>query len=130
MLLLGRTSDASGERRWQSALPGFVSAAGLAVMPWTLNDPTLLRTVAICSNVIANALYWNLPIAVLTAGAATVGLAFINAFGQIAGFASPAIFGWLFASTGSATLGLGILARCIALGSTSMLFIPKRLVNR
>lgn len=133
MLLLGRTSDASGERRWHSALPGFVSAAGLAVMPWTLKDPALLlmaSTVAICGNVIANALYWNLPTAVLTAGAATVGLAFINAFGQIAGFASPAAFGWLFTSTGSATLGLGILAGSIALGSTVVLFMPKQLVNR
>ncbi|SEB06344.1 MFS transporter [Variovorax sp. YR216] len=133
MLLLGRTSDASGERRWHSALPGFVSAAGLAVMPWTLNDPMLLlvaSTVAICGNVIANALYWNLPTAVLTAGAATVGLAFINAFGQIAGFASPALFGWLFTSTGSATLGLGILAGCIALGSTAVLLMPKHAVNR
>ena len=54
MLLLGRTSDASGERRWHTALPGIMAAAGLAVMPWTLHDPGLLlaaSTVAIAGNV-------------------------------------------------------------------------------
>lgn len=133
MLVLGRTSDASGERRWHSALPGFAAAAGLAVMPWTLHDPTLLlvaSTVAISSNVIANALYWNLPTAFMSGAAATVGLAFVNAFGQIAGFASPSVFGWLFAATGTASLGLGVLAGCIALGSIAVLLMPARAVNR
>lgn len=133
MLVLGRTSDASGERRWHSALPGFAAAAGLAVMPWTLHDPTLLlltSTIAISSNVIANALYWNLPTAYMSGAAATVGLAFVNAFGQIAGFASPSVFGWLFAARGSAALGLGILAGCIALGSIAVLLMPAHAVNR
>lgn len=66
----------------------------------------------------------------LSGAAATVGIAFINAFGQIAGFASPSVFGWLFAATGSATMGLGILAACIALGSLAVLLVPSRLVNR
>lgn len=133
MLVLGRTSDASGERRWHSALPGFAAAAGVAVMPWTLHDPTLLlvaSTIAIGGNVIANALYWNLPTACMSGAAATVGLAFVNAFGQVAGFASPSVFGWLFAATGSATLGLGILAGCIGLGSIAVLLIPARAVDR
>ncbi|TPQ42964.1 MFS transporter [Cupriavidus pinatubonensis] len=133
MLVLGRTSDASGERRWHSALPGFAAAAGLAVMPWTLDNSTLLliaSTVAISFNVIANALYWNLPTAFMSGAAAAVGLAFVNAFGQVAGFASPSVFGWLFATTGSASLGLGILAACIALGSIAVLLMPAQAVNR
>ncbi|CAG2155174.1 Putative metabolite transport protein NicT [Cupriavidus yeoncheonensis] len=133
MLVLGRTSDASGERRWHSALPGFAAAAGLAVMPWTLDNPTLLlaaSTVAISCNVVANALYWNLPTAFMSGAAAAVGLAFVNAFGQIAGFASPSVFGWLFATTGSASLGLGVLAACLALGSMAVLLMPAQAVNR
>ncbi|MBB3175690.1 MFS transporter [Variovorax sp. Sphag1AA] len=133
MLVLGRTSDATGERRWHTALPGLLCAAGIAAMPWALHDPALLLltcTVAIGGNVVANALYWNLPTAVLTGAAATVGIAFINAFGQIAGFASPSLFGWLFTTTGSATLGLSILAACIAAGSLATLAVPARLVDR
>lgn len=133
MLVLGRSSDASGERRWHTVVPGLVCAAGVGAMPWALHDPMLLLLAGIAAlggNVIANALYWNLPTAVLSGAAATVGIAFINAFGQIAGFASPSVFGWLFAATGSATMGLGILAACIALGSLAVLLVPSRLVNR
>ncbi|MNL80332.1 putative tartrate transporter [compost metagenome] len=62
--------------------------------------------------------------------AATVGIAFVNSFGQLAGFSSPSLFGWLFSITGSAAIGLGILAACLALGGVAVLLIPKQLVNR
>ena len=133
MLLLGHTSDRTGERRWHTALPGLVCAAGIACMPWVLHDPVLLLCAAVAAlggNVVANALYWNLPTAVLGGAAATVGIAFINAYGQIAGFASPSLFGALFASLGSPALGLYLLAGLIALGSVACAFIAPRLVNR
>ncbi|MNF96124.1 putative metabolite transport protein NicT [compost metagenome] len=133
MLVLGRTSDALGERRWHCALPAFVGALSLALMPFVLHSPTLLLLTsvgAIGGNVIANALYWNLPTAVMSGIAATVGIAFVNSFGQLAGFSSPSLFGWLFSITGSAAIGLGILAACLALGGVAVLLIPKQLVNR
>lgn len=133
MLLLGRSSDRTGERRWHTALPGLVCAAGIACMPWVLHDPALLLCAAVAAlggNVVANALYWNLPTAVLAGPAATVGIAFINAFGQIAGFASPSLFGTLFTRTGSPVLGLGLLAGCIALGAIACLWVPQRAVHR
>ena len=133
MLVMGRTSDSTGERRWHTALPGLVCAAGIACMPMVLDNPTLLLCAAVAAlggNVVANALYWNLPTAVLGGAAATVGIAFINAFGQIAGFASPSLFGMLFAQLGSPAVGLYLLAGVIALGSVACMLIPARLVNR
>ncbi|QOT82050.1 MFS transporter [Cupriavidus basilensis] len=133
MLILGRTSDLMLERRWHVVIPGLVCAVGTASMPIVLHDPQLLWLAclaAICGNIIGNALYWNLPTAILSGGAATVGIAFINAFGQIAGFSSPTMFGWLFSATGSPTWGLTILATCTALGSLAALLIPSQLVNR
>ncbi|MDD2047537.1 MFS transporter [Pseudomonas putida] len=133
MLVLGRTSDALVERRWHCAVPAFIGALSVAVMPFTLQNPTLLLIAsvgAIGGNVIANALYWNLPTAVMSGVAATVGLAFVNAFGQLAGFSGPSLFGWLSATTGNVSLGLGLLAACLALGSVAVLLIPKQLVNR
>lgn len=133
MLALGRSSDRTGERRWHTALPGLVCAAGIACMPWVLHDPVLLLCAAVAAlggNVVANALYWNLPTAVLGGAAATVGIAFINAFGQIAGFASPALFGALFMQLGSPALGLYMLAALIAVGAIACVLIAPRLVNR
>ena len=102
-------------------------------MPFALQNPTLLLIAsvgAIGGNVIANALYWNLPTAVMSGVAATVGLAFVNAFGQLAGFSGPSLFGWLSSTTGSVSLGLGLLAACLALGGVAVLLVPKQLVNR
>ncbi|RWU22878.1 MFS transporter [Pseudomonas alkylphenolica] len=133
MLVLGRTSDAFVERRWHCAVPALVGALSVAVMPFALQNPTLLVIAsvgAIGGNVIANALYWNLPTAVMSGVAATVGLAFVNAFGQLAGFSGPSLFGWLSSTTGSVSLGLGLLSTCLALGGIAVLLIPKPLVNR
>lgn len=133
MLVLGWTSDKTGERRWHTIMPGLLCAAGIAAMPFVMHSPALLLLTsifALAGNVVANALYWNLPTAVLSGTAAAVGIAFINAFGQIAGFASPSLFGWLFTLTGSAGLGLTILAACIAVGTLSILLINPKMVNR
>lgn len=133
MLLLGRTSDRLRERRWHTVIPGLLSAAGVAAMPWAAGDVTslvLISVVAVAGNVVANALFWNLPTAVLSGAAATVGIAFVNAFGQMAGFLGPTVFGKLFAITGSAATGLYLLSGLLCLGSLSVLLISKRLVNR
>ncbi|MDF3837615.1 MFS transporter [Cupriavidus basilensis] len=133
MLALGRTSDRLRERRWHTAIPGLISVLGVALMPFAMGDANLLLMVsllAVTGNVVANALYWNLPTALLSGPAALVGIAFINAFGQMAGFLGPTVFGKLFTVTGSATTGLYLLAAMLALGSLAVLVIPRRLVNR
>jgi len=133
MLALGRTSDRLRERRWHTAIPGLASALGVALMPFAAGDANLLlmaSLLAVTGNVVANALYWNLPTALLSGSAALVGIAFINAFGQMAGFLGPTVFGKLFTATGSAATGLYLLAAMLALGSLAVLVIPRRLVNR
>jgi D-galactonate transporter len=133
MLTLGRTSDRLQERRWHTVIPALCYAAGTATMPFVLNDPNLLciaAVVALGGNIAANSLSWNLPTAVLSGATAAVGIAFINAFGQIAGLTSPALFGWLFKTTGSPATGLWILATLGTLGALAPLLVPKRLVNR
>lgn len=133
MLVLGRTSDRCRERRWHTAVPGLLSAVGVASLAFVLKSPEallLVSIVAVAGNVIANALFWNLPTAVLSGAAATVGIAFVNAFGQMAGFLGPTVFGKLFTVTGSANAGLYLLAAVLGLGSLGVLLISKRLVNR
>ena len=133
MLVLGRTSDKWRERRWHTVLPGLISSAGVAMLPFASGNLqlTLLGlTLAMAGNVVANALYWNLPTAVLSGAAATVGIAFVNALGQMAGFLGPTVFGKLFTVTGNATLGLYLLAGLLTLGSLAVLLIPRHLVNR
>jgi MFS-type transporter involved in bile tolerance (Atg22 family) len=54
----------------------------------------------------------------------------INSVGNLAGFVSPYLIGWIIDTTKSTSLGVYTLAACLALGSFLALTVPKRLVNR
>jgi nitrate/nitrite transporter NarK len=73
--------------------------------------------------------FWCLPTVILTGTAAATGIAVINSVGNLAGFASPYLIGWIIDQTHSTDLGVFTLAVSIALGSVLVLTLPKKLVN-
>jgi len=112
MILWGRHSDRTNERKAHVAIPLVLAAAGLAAST-VLPDP-ILKMVALC---VANfgvfaclPPFWTLPTAYLTGAAAAGGIAAINTVGQLGGFYAPAIIGWVKQTTGSFNLGLVTVA--------------------
>lgn len=133
MVLIARSSDRTGERRWHTALPAFTAAIGCLLMIGSLEDPNLLlasSTLTVASYLALNVTLWTLPTTFLTGGAAVIGIAFINAVGQLGGLVSPVAFGWLFDWTGAPNLALTCLAALYVVGGLSALLIPKAAVNR
>jgi MFS transporter, ACS family, tartrate transporter len=123
MVWWGRRSDAVSERRFHTAIPLFVAAAGIAVST-LLDDPTLkMISLGIAGFGIFACLpvFWTLPTAFLSGAAAAAGIAVINSVGNLAGFAGPFAMGWIKDHTGSYAggllllAGLGIIAMGIAL---------------
>ena len=112
MLLVGRSSDRTGERRWHLILPLLVGAAALIVTPMAQNPvPAIaLLCLAAASTLTASPLFWNLPTAFLRGSAAAVGIAAINSVGNLAGFASPLLIGWISGTTGSRATATAVLA--------------------
>lgn len=125
MLAVGTSSDRNGERCWHAAVSagmialGYVGAALL---------PSPLARVAAFSLVVAGANsflapFWCLPTMLLTGSAAAVGIALVNAVGNIGGFVGPSVIGLAKDATGGTTgaflalAGLGLLAAmsCLAL---------------
>jgi D-galactonate transporter len=119
MVWWGRRSDRVAERRFHTALPLFIAAAGIAVST-ALDDP-LLKMISLCVagfGIFANLpVFWTLPTAFLSGAAAAAGIAVINSVGNLAGFAGPFAMGWIKDHTGSYTGGLLLLA---ALGIIAM----------
>ena len=74
--------------------------------------------------------FWCLPTAVLAGAAAATGIAVVNSVGNLAGFVSPYLIGWIIDSTHSISLGVYTLAASLLIGSFLVLAMPKRLVNR
>jgi MFS transporter, ACS family, tartrate transporter len=119
MVWWGQRSDHVVERRFHTAFPLFVAAAGIAVST-VFDDPTL-KMISLCVagfGIFANLpVFWTLPTAFLSGAAAACGIAVINSIGNLAGFAGPFAMGWIKDRTGSYTGGLLLLA---ALGFIAM----------
>jgi ACS family tartrate transporter-like MFS transporter len=119
MVWWGRRSDHAIERRFHTAFPLFIAAAGIAIST-VFDDPTL-KMISLCVagfGIFANLpVFWTLPTAFLSGAAAAAGIAVINSIGNLAGFAGPFAMGWIKDHTGSYTGGLLLLA---ALGILAM----------
>ena len=74
--------------------------------------------------------FWCLPTAMLAGAAAATGIAVINSIGNLAGFLSPWVIGWITDRTGSTDLGVYALAASMCIGSLLVLTMPQRIVNR
>jgi D-galactonate transporter len=112
MIWWGLRSDHVGERRWHTAIPLLIAAAGIAAST-VLDDPTL-KMISFCvagfGIFACLPVFWTLPTAFLSGAAAAAGIAVVNSIGNLAGFAGPFAMGWIKDHTGSYTGGLLLLA--------------------
>jgi MFS transporter, ACS family, tartrate transporter len=118
MVLWGRRSDRTGERRWHIALPLLVAACAFAVSAYTgpLVPTMIALTIAMVGFYATLGPFWSLPTAFLAGTGAAAGLALVNSIGNIAGFAGAYIIGLLREATGSFSAALLFLAAALALG--------------
>ena len=133
MLLVARSADKRGERRWHIAIPAAVGALGLVLsVVWSTNTPLAMLglTLATMGILTTLPLFWSLPTAFLAGTGAAAGIAMINSLGNLAGFLSPYLVGWLKQVTASNASGMYMLAAFMVLGGLLALSVPARMVNR
>ena len=133
MLVVARSADQSGERRWHVAVPGLLGALGLALSVILAKDGALAiaaLTLGLSGILTTLPIFWSLPTAFLAGTGAAAGIALINSLGNLAGFASPYAVGWLKDATGSTNAGVFLLAAAMVVGVVLTLSVPKQLVNR
>ncbi|MEC4239487.1 MFS transporter [Pseudomonas sp. DSV-1] len=120
MLLVGRSADLHKERRWHLVVPMLMGAVGLVIAVNFAAHPAIAilgLTVATMGALTGLPMFWPVPTAMLSAGAAAGGLALINSMGQMAGFLSPYLVGFVKDATGSTDAALYFLAAVIVGGS-------------
>ncbi len=116
MILWARHSDKTGERALHVAIPAFVGAAAIAVALY-MNSPLTVMVCVTLFTMCAFAVFaplWQLPLLLTGAGAAA-GIALINSLGNLSGFASGYLVGWLEDLTGSFRPGMWVGAGFMAL---------------
>ena len=133
MILMSRSADRRHERRWHPALAAVAGSMGL-VFSTLHGDNVALAiaglTVATAGIITTLPLFWSLPTAVLGGTAAAAGIALINSVGNLGGFVSPYLVGWIKDLTDSTQLGMYALACFLVLGAILTLSLPARLVNK
>jgi nitrate/nitrite transporter NarK len=132
MNVFGRSADNRRERRWHLAIPALIGAVGFVVAP---NAPNIGIAVAALSLAAAGAitcapLFWSLPTAFLAGAGAAAGIAVINSVGNLAGFVAPYLIGYAKDATGSAAVGMYVIAGGLVVGALCALATPAKLVNR
>ncbi len=126
MVLIGSSSDRTGERRWHVAVPCLIGAAGFVLTVLAPQTPTAsLITLSIAAFGIWGTLgpFWTLPTAFLRGSAAAGGIALVNSIGNVGGFVGPFLMGWIREATGSFSAGLLTLAAILVCGAGLVLSI-------
>lgn len=133
MIWVGRSADAKKERRWHLSGSLIMGLCGLMMATQAGGNPVIaiiglsLATMGALSGL---PLFWPLPTAFLGSAAAAGGLTLINSIGQIAGFVSPFLVGWIKDTTGSTDVALYILSGVLFMGAMLVMRVPAKIVNR
>ena len=127
MVLWGRHSDTSGERRWHTAIPLLLAAAGFTALG--LTGTAVIPTVIMVTCCLVGAYafkgpFWALSASWLSASTLAAGLAGINAISNLIGGALMVnVVGLVKEHTGSFVLGMLPLAVLCAVAAFSVLVL-------
>ena len=118
MVLVGRHSDRTGERKWHVAICALVAASGLLLaVGFQDNVWMLVVSFTLCQLGQRSLLsvFWAIPPIFLGGSAAAAGIALINSLGNLGGFVGPTVVGSLRGSSGNYTSGLLVLAAALVI---------------
>jgi MFS family permease len=125
MILVGRMSDASGERRKFVAGLMLLAAAGF-FCAGLFDKHTVLLIVALgvlgAGVVAAIPAFWALPPKLVSGAGAAGGIALINTLGQLGGIVSPVMVGRVKDVTGSTTPALYVIGGLAVLCALIILY--------
>jgi len=132
LLIIGWSSDRTGERRLHTAIPMFVAGIGLLLSAMTQSIPVLAVSM-FC--IAAAGLYsffpafWALPTTFLAGSAAAASIGLINSIGNLGGFAGPYIVGYINEQTHSFIGGMLYLSLSAIVGAILILALRGKSVS-
>ena len=133
IVLTGISADRFRSRRMHFSVALVIGAIGLAFSGYVGHNPTLAvigLSVGTAGTLSALSLFWGIPSAFLAGTSAAAGIATINCVGNLAGFVSPYMVGWLNDATGNVKIGLYVVAAFMLLGALLVRMISAKFADR
>ena len=131
MVLAGRHSDRTGERRWHFAIAAAVGGAALAVSTAGTGIVWSIVTLSIAMIGLASMFgpFWALATtsrSALSNTAAAASIALVNSVGNTGGFVGPYLLGAINDATHSFAIGLYAIAAMMVAGAALVLTVDER----
>jgi ACS family tartrate transporter-like MFS transporter len=125
MVVAGRHSDRTGERRWHVATAALVSAAGVALSAAGGGTVWAIATLSVATIGFASMMgpFWALATSNSRGVGAAASIALINSIGNTGGFVGPFLLGAIEDATHSFAAGLYAIAVLMAVGGSLALAI-------
>ena len=125
MVIVGRHSDRTGERRWHLAISAVISATGLVLSTQASGVVSSVVTLSIAMGALAAMMgpFWALSTATVRGVGAAAAIALINSVGNTGGFVGPYLLGAISDATHSFTLGLFAIAAMLVTGAVLVLTV-------
>lgn len=128
MIVVARHSDRRNERRWHATACTVASAAGLIMTGMFAARPILCLaglSLTMIGAMAGLSVLWALPGTILSGTAAAAAIALMATVGNMGGYVSPFVIGWVTQTTRHLEYGLYVLAAISLLGAAAMLSVPK-----
>lgn len=124
MVWWGRRSDKMRERKWHNIIPFVVCAVMMVIIGSFAHSMIALVFLALIIGSVYAMFgpFWSLQTYYLTGATAAVGIALINSFGNVAGFASPYLIGAMSEATGNQFAGFYVIAGIMLVAAVILFF--------
>ncbi|MDE1004571.1 MAG: MFS transporter [Paraburkholderia fungorum] len=127
MILIARHADKHDERRKHVAVCAVLGAAGMLASVLLGQHVWLSMAALVVAAIGINSIapvFWGIPTALMGGVGAAAAIAVINCTGNLAGFASPYVIGFLKDATGTLLPGMIVLACALVLAALIALAMP------
>ncbi|OLC81493.1 MAG: hypothetical protein AUH72_09310 [Acidobacteria bacterium 13_1_40CM_4_65_8] len=125
MVIAGRHSDRTGERRWHIAIAAVVSAVGLALSTQSIGVTSSIASLSVAMLGLASMMgpFWALATSTVRGVGAAASIALINSVGNTGGFVGPYLLGAINDATHSFAIGLLAIAAMLVAGASLVLTV-------
>lgn len=127
LILYSRHSDLHKERRWHTAIALLLAALGFILCFQSTSVVWIVASFCLIAAGLYSAapIFWSMPSTLLAGSAATGGIAIVNSFGNLGGYAGPYMIGKLRESTEGFSASLTALAVSLCIGAGILILAPK-----
>lgn len=133
MVLIARHADRSNDRRIHVAICCVLGAAGMLSSVLLVDHLWLSMAALVVAAIGINSIapvFWGIPTAMMGGAGAAAAIALINSTGNLAGFVSPYVIGFIKDRTGQLLPGMIVLACALVAGAVIALSLRKQRSNK